>query len=241
MVAIPAVKTITRADLEAVQTPEATKSYTPVPYVSLLDIMDRKAAEVLPDSFGLHKTRYQVLKDGSRFMATHVWKEHEDDEMGISFFTRSSHDKFWPVTFLFGEGNISACFNGMIFGAKDYQRTVRRHTTNVFDDLPKAADRAADGVMERVGKLHEDMDKLKRRPFGMDDMFKFGGVLLGKNIIKGKHFDPIMKEFENPRHVEFEPRNMWSGYNAVTEVMKSVPLADHLTSHSDLHEVAMAF
>lgn len=234
-------KTITRADLNAIQTPEATKSYAPVPYPDLLEIMDQKAGEVLQDEYDLHKTRYQVLSDGSKFMATHVWKKSEDDEMGISFFVKSSHNKEWPITFLFGEGNISACFNGMIFGAVEFSQSVRRHTRHVYDDLPKAANRAADGVWERFSKLNEDMDHLKRKPFGSEDMFKFGGMLLGRNIIKTKHFNPIIKEFETPRFDEFKPRNMWSGYNAVTEILKTVPLAENLTRHSDLHEAAMEF
>lgn len=238
---MPKALTVSRNKINESPTPEETISYIPVPYGKIIDTMEEKAHKTLPGEYYLSKARYQILEDNSKMMATHVYKKSPHDKMGISFFSKSSHDGRWPVTFLFGEGNITACFNGMIFGALKYSVSARRHTGNVLKEIPIAAEKASEGVWDRFSKLNEDMETLKRKPFGDDDMYKFAGLLQGKGVIKPKHFKGMIKEWHQPSYREFKRRNMWSAYNAATQVFKSAPVSDSLTMHSNLHDIAMQY
>ena len=51
---------------------------------------------------------------------------------------------------------------------------------------------------------------------------------------------PVVQEFENPRHREFNDKNAWSLYNACTEQMKSQSPARMIDGFKALNSVLTA-
>ena len=51
----------------------------------------------------------------------------------------------------------------------------------------------------------------------------------------------VLKEWDEPRHPEFEPRTVWSYFNAVTEVTKGLDVAEQTRRTQLLHGVTDSY
>ena len=76
-------------------------------------------------------------------------------------------------------------------------------------------------------------DNKSDRP--LDDGFAVLGNLYGERIIGPRQFIAAAEEWRKPRHDEFQPRNAWSLYNAVTESLKTSPPQEVMEKHVNLH------
>jgi hypothetical protein len=57
-------------------------------------------------------------------------------------------------------------------------------------------------------------------------------------LIEPRQFMKVSREWRKPQHEEFEPRNMWSLYNAFTEVYKGLQVHEVMDRHIQLHRFA---
>ena len=70
-----------------------------------------------------------------------------------------------------------------------------------------------------------------------DDAYKLTGLLYGRGVITPRQLPVVKREWQEPSHEEFEDRNAWSYYNAVTEALKTAPPNRILEKHIALHHV----
>jgi hypothetical protein len=74
------------------------------------------------------------------------------------------------------------------------------------------------------------------------EAFQLMGVLFGNNVISPRQMTVLKSEWLRPRYEEFQPRNMWSFYNASTECLKSCPpisiMEKHIKLHSTIQQIA---
>jgi hypothetical protein len=99
----------------------------------------------------------------------------------------------------------------------------RKHTANIMRDLPDLVYAMISDVV--AGWLsqecrYEGYQETSLNQSKTDEIM--GAALRNKSIPASKH-DQVLKEWNEPKHEEFEPRNAWSMFNAFTEVMKTAP------------------
>jgi hypothetical protein len=133
---------------------------------------------------------------------------------------RNSHDKTFPIGLCIGDG-VFVCDN-LSFSAEI--QFSRRHTNRALEALPLL-------TTEAVNKLQQGWTKQDARVAGykdqqIDDPRAHDLVVkaLDRKAISLSQVPKVLNEWRNPRHEEFQIRNIWSLFNSFTEVMKNTGL-----------------
>lgn len=206
---------IGRQDLIALPTPESTLTHSVVPH--------GKIVEALIESLGFRKyqvvrDQYAVTKDGMRMFG--VMEINEDNsEVRFAIGIRNSHDKSFALGLTVGYRVFvcdNLCFNG------EFSPVTRRHSKNF--DYVEVVGGAVDKMQRNFAPMVRQIDAWKG--FELPDIqaknviyeaFIAGGLEVPRHLARVVH-----QNYFEPKHPEFEPRNMWSLSNAFTESFKQL-------------------
>jgi len=222
-------KAVTRDELDLIPLPEQTDSYMPVSHYGLVTKISTISQDILK-GYTLSKESFGVARNGAQMFGT-LQFQNGDVRMGLTIGIRNSYDKSMTVGFCAG-ASVFVCDNLAFSGEITF---LRKHTPKVWDEIEERCV----GVCYRAGKQYQeivyDADKLIQFPFKNNDGFAVLGNLYGERIIGPRQFIAAAEEWRKPRHDEFQPRNAWSLYNAVTESLKTSPPQEVMEKHVNLH------
>jgi Domain of unknown function (DUF932) len=204
---------INREDLYSVATPKGTDSWKPIPHSMLVDTIEETLRR---NHFRIAKEEYAVQTEGAKLFGVMTLESTESD-YALALGLRTSNDKSFPVQMIAG-ARVFVCdnlaFSGSVVTLK------RRHTSRLDIQVEVAG-----GIQRAIGKFQE-MGQSVQRMKEMD--------LTGKDVVaKAKICDAavrgvmplrlvpdVYKNYFEPKHEEFAPRNAWSLHNAFTESFK---------------------
>ena len=204
-----------KADLASVPVPEETESYVPVPYARFVE-----EVELHIPRFGLaiSAERLALNRSGSQMFGVFTCtngSDHQDYALAIGL--RNSYDRSLAVGLVAGS-QVFCCDNLAFSGEASMHR---KHTANVFRDLPDLIYRMLSQVSTIQSRIHSEIAAMKAR----DVSAQFADHLMVEavrgNVIPASQLPRVMHVWENPRFPEFAARTAWSLYNAFTEVQKS--------------------
>jgi len=217
----------------AVPVPEATRTYMPVSNGDLI----RMVEQVLVDEYGCKASELVLTlgmsqKDAQLFgcyVVPAVANERFKSRLMYAF--RNSYNSTLTVAGAAG-AHCFACDNLEIAGEVV---EMRKHTTNVFDDLDpmlRRVARQAAGDFE-VSMLHnEQMSEIEMT---QEEMWAFVGVARGRKVLKPQQANVVYREIESPSVEDHAVNNVFGLYNAHTQGMKLGPAGDLITRHHKLH------
>ncbi len=221
----------TRDDLSLVPMPEATDSYIPVPHTHLVDTLSSIGRDILTE-FRLEKEQFALARDGNQLFGVLTFKgDHAD--LGLSIGFRNSYDKSMAVGIAVG-AEVFVCDNLAFAGDVTI---LRKHTVNVWASLEDLAISTLYRSRKNFQKIAEDSEMLKTKTLTDKEAFMLMGLLSGRRVVTLRQLSYVKLEWLNPSHEEFRPRNMWSLYNACTEVLKTCPPLVIMERHIALHRV----
>jgi len=116
---------------------------------------------------------------------------------------------------------------------------LKKHTLNVVSSIEALALSAIYKSRSAFNQIQEDAEVMKGIPLSDDDAYRTIGLLYGNGIINPRHIPVVKKEWLKPSHADFDDRNIWSFYNAVTESLKSAPPQSIMERHLLLHSQVM--
>jgi hypothetical protein len=134
--------------------------------------------------------------------------------MGPSMGLRSSHDKSLAISVCSG-AKVFVCDNGVFAG--DY--SVRKLHTTGFR-LLQEIDGAFRVFSDKVGGIAKMVENLRGRE--LQDM-EAKALLVDafrQDVMPWTYMKDVQKQYLEPAHEDFKPRNAWSLYNAFTETVK---------------------
>jgi len=222
-------------DLKSVPLPEETESYTPVSHYDLAMNLAEISQDLLKD-YTFRKAQYGLARNGNQMFGVHMY-QNGSDEMGLSIGFRNSYDKSMSVGICIG-ASVFVCDNLAFTGDIT---VMRKHTTNVWKDLEEMMITTVYRSQHNFLRIVDDSRKLKEIPMENDHAFAMMGRLFGYNVITPRQLPVFRREWLKPKHADFQPRNMWSLYNAGTEALKSCPPNRILEKHLKLHELFTEF
>ena len=226
----------TREELRDIATPPSTESYVPVAHHDLVNRLLDIAGDLLP-GYSLHREQYGIARYNAQLFGVHTY-QNGSSEMGLSIGFRNSLDKSLSVGLAFG-ASVFVCDNLALQGSI---MIMRKHTTNVWRDLEELI--VSSVLKARTGfhQAREDAVVMKERPMDDTEAWQALGFLYGNKVLTTRQLPVALKEWHDPRHREFEPRTLWSLYNACTEALKASPprsiMERHLALHHHLYESA---
>ena len=208
-------ETVSREQVDAVVTPEATKTWTPVAHGKVVDsVIDSLSGTGL----SVVEQHYAITKGGSRLFGLLTLDSGAGGDHAVTFGIRNSHDKSFPVGLAIGS-RVFVCDN-LAFSSEVTIKT--KHTRFVHDRLRRVV---ADGVSRLVA--HREVQEKRI------ECYKEGEVKSQAHLhdlvlrayrakaIPARAIAEVVSEFEEPRHPEFRDWTLWSLFNGFTEVLKT--------------------
>lgn len=198
----------------AVELPEQTSSYTPVPHGDAIrlisDRLDKEYSGVEVE------WEYGLNKEGAQLFAVATMQMDQQD-FGMSIACRNSYDK--SLSFGFAAGaQVFCCDNLALSGSA--VTLSRKHTTNAWKDIRSMVFTAMIDSQDHYDKMRLDLNRMKEVGVSEDRGFEIIGRALGHRVLTSNQAGVAMKEWVKPSHEEFEERNLFSLYNAFTEAGK---------------------
>lgn len=228
-------------ELVHIPVPIATNSYCPVEHFKLLDTIERAALEYGHVIDNLEVGIQSAKRDeetilGAKMFAIMRLKTNGavgGDNLRLDIGIRNSYDKSVAVGIVAG-ASVFVCDNMMITGE---MQAIRKHTPNVWQDiLPMVM-----AVLMIANKQHE-LDQQMRQDLMLHEINTHSGLdLLGSMAAHGyisyaggnsSMFATALREWQEPSFEEFNPRNVWSLYNACTFATKKSTLSNSMLDNA---------
>ena len=217
-------------DLQTIPMPAETRSYKPVSHYDLALNIARVAGDLL-SGFSLHKSAFGTARDGAQLFGVHTF-HNDQTELGLSIALRNSYDKSLSVGMAFG-ASVFVCDNLALHGEV---LKIRKHTTNVMADLEMMIITGVLRARTNFSSVVDDAEAMKQVELEDNGAFRALGHLFGHKVLSPRQMPVALKEWQIPSHEAFEPRTLWSLYNAVTEALKSSPPQSIMEKHIGLHQ-----
>jgi hypothetical protein len=194
----------TKADVASVPVPEETDSYVPVPFSRFIE-----EVEFHVPRFGLTITeeRFALARDGEQMFGVLTCTNgvaHSDYALAIGL--RNSYDRSLSVGLIAGS-HVMCCDNLGFSGEVGMQR---KHTANVFRDLPDLIYRMLSGVSSLQSRIHAEIAEMKECELHVKSTDHFMVEAVRQNALPASQLPKVIDAWEKPRHEELAPRTAWS-------------------------------
>jgi hypothetical protein len=204
----------TKADLATVPVPEPTESYQPVPYGRFIE-----EVELHVPRFGLtvQSSAFALAREGGQMFGVLTCvngKPAADYTLAIG--VRNSYDRSLAVGLTLGS-RVFCCDNLAFSGEVAMHR---KHTVNVFRDLPDLIYRMLSQVSSMRERNDGEIAAMKVRELPPAHAHHLMVEAIRANVLPASRLPKVMEAWDEPRHEEFAPRTAWSLFNAFTEVQK---------------------
>ena len=221
---------VTKDQLDLIPLPEQTESYMPVSHYHLADKFLTISQDILRD-YALVGESYGIARQGSQLFAVLKF-ENEKAEIGLSIAFRNSYDHSMALGMAIG-ASVFVCDNLALSGEIV---VMKKHTKNVWNELEETAIATIYKSQKNYEQIVCDAGTMRCLPMGNNEAFRTMGLLFGNDVISPRQLTVLKDEWLKPSHQEFEPRNLWSFYNAATESLKSSPPVTIMEKHIRLHQ-----
>ena len=204
----------TKPDLSAVPVPQSTESYHPVPYGRFIE-----EVELHVPRFGLtvQSSAFALAREGGQMFGVLTCvngKPATDHALAIGL--RSSYDRSLALSCCSGSRTF-VCDNLAFSGEVTMHR---KHTANVFRDLPDLIYRMLSQVSSMRERADGEIAAMKVRELPPAHAHHLMVEAVKANVVPASRLPKVIEAWEEPRHEEFKLRTAWSLFNAFTEVQK---------------------
>ena len=211
---------LSRQELDLIQLPAKTETYTPIPHFELANRITGVSQDMLTDYVMISES-YGIARNGNQLFAVLNF-QGESREMAMSIAFRNSYDKSLSFGLAFG-AQVFVCDNLALTGDIVL---MKKHSKTIMDTLDDCIIANIFRARLAYQKILFDSDKLKRRPLLDNQAFGLMGLLFGKDLVSPRQLTKLRKEWISPSYEVFQPRNAWSFLNSYTECLKTTPPFD---------------
>lgn len=224
-------KACSREELDMVPLPAKTDTYQPVSHYDLINKVTTIAQDIMT-GFTMTGEQYGIVKEGQRMFAVLQFADPCVSNMGLALALRNSYDKSMRIGFACG-ASVFCCDNLALSG--DIV-VMHKHTRLVWDVLEDKIISTCYRAMQNFKQIVLDAQGLANKYMSIDDGFAHLGRLYGRGLISPRQLSVAKDQWIKPTYEEFQERNAWSLYNAITEAFKSCSPQEIMENHVALHE-----
>ena len=203
-----------KADLASVPVPEPTESYHPVPYGRFIE-----EVELHIPRFGLsvRSSQFALAREGGQMFGVLTCANGTPDrDYALAIGVRNSYDRSLAVGLTLGS-RVFCCDNVAFSGEVTMHR---KHTVNVFRDLPDLIYRMLSQVAVMRDRTDREIAAMKARELQPPLAHHLMVEAIRADVLPASRLPKVIEAWEEPRHEEFTARTAWSLFNAFTEVQK---------------------
>ena len=206
-------------EVQGVSTPQRTDTWVPVPHARVVELVARTMQDaglsIIDASYGLVD---RPDCPGARFFGLLEVAGNESNGHSLIVGLRNSHDQSFPVKLACGS-RVFVCDNLSFSGEVV---VTRRHTARVESAMPGLIARAIGEIGNLKIKQEQRFEAYHETP--LDNLHAHDLIVRALNleVIAGSTVQKVLHEWRHPQHEEFEPRTVWSLFNAFTETLKAI-------------------
>ena len=214
----------------AVPVPQHTRSWKPVPYGDAIGFLKTTIDRVLP--YDLESEEYGLSKDGQQMFGV-MTLDTGDRDQGMAVGIRQSYNQSLALGIVVG-AQVFVCDNLMFNGTAF--KVVRKNTVNVWGDFRHLVNLQVGASQAHYETMQWETHEMKRIPVSQDRGHELLGRALGQGILTPTQATVAFQDWREARHQEFEPRNLWSLYNCMTEGLKKGRPATIMDRYAAAHD-----
>ena len=213
---------VTRAQLLAVPTPEATATFRPVPHYELIDMLDTVLAL---QSIHIRRERFALRRDGAVLFGVLQLAYGEMGDGIAALGLRTGNNKTMSLQLCAGL-NVFVCDNLAFRG--DMIALKRKHTSglNLKEELTLAVIR----FQEHFGCLIREVALLKAQALADIEAKALIHDVFAEGVMPVRFLPDVSRAYFEPVESAFAARNAWSLHNAFTGVAKEMPMSTRLVA-----------
>lgn len=207
-------RAVERDQVRDVPTPRATSTWTPIPHFDLVSHVENT---INSNGLVVGTQAHSLTHDGLRYFGLmEIRRQQSDLDYCWVLGLRNSHDKSFPAGIVAGS-SVFCCDNLSFSGEV---KLARKHTRFITRDLPHLVQSAVGKLMERWH--HQDQRIGSYKLAALEDCTAHDLVVraFDVGVCCNRHIPEVLHEWRQPRHEEFQPRNVWSLFNSFTETLK---------------------
>jgi hypothetical protein len=206
-------------EIKRIDTPEPCGRFHPIPHAQLYDT----ACEFLTSGgYEIKSEQHAVTADGSLYFGLmDIGNGSNNSDFGRMVGLRNSHNKKFAASLVAGN-RVFVCDNLSFTGEI---KVGRKHTRHILRDLPRLINLATAKMSEAWVNQEERVSAYRECDLTRPEVHDIVCQALRAGSLPSSKIGAVLKEYNEPRHKEFEPRTAWSLFNAVTEVGKGWPVS----------------
>ena len=220
----------TRDDLNSLNTPVGTDTWTPLPHIVMVEKIEQRLRGL---GYGIASEGFSLLGDNGEDMfgimrigkiQRNGWgmesiQENHKNEYGLSIGFKNSNRKKFAMTLGVG-GNITVCSNGIWIA----EMTVgHKHSMFLMEAINPVMTKALTHLLSLESQLDQRIEHYKNETVSRSERNDFVVTAFEQGIIPGRSMGNLFKEIAQPKHNEFKNDNLWGVYNCCTEILKKTP------------------
>jgi hypothetical protein len=206
---------VDRPTLHAVPTPRGTSTWFPLAHWALLEEVQTQLESA---GFTIGRQSHALSHEGARYFGVMEVMQPNMGERDYGWVVglRNSHDKTFPAGLVAGT-SVFTCDNLAFSGEV---KISRKHTRFAYRDLRHLTARAVGQLGEKFRSLDKRIDAYRDCPVADWAAHDLVVRAMDCGAITASQVPSVVHEWRVPSHREFRPRNLWSLFNAFTEVYK---------------------
>lgn len=197
-----------------VQTPRSTSTWQPIPHILLIEEVERA---LKTNGLTIVSQAHSLTHDQARYFGLmEIQNGASHDDYAYVLGIRNSHDKRFPAGIVAGM-SVFVCDNLSFSGEI---KIARKHTRFILRDIPMLTQDAIGRLMQKWHHQDERIAAYKAK--NVNDRTAHDLIIRSTDVgaATPRQIPNILKQWRDPQHQEFQPRNLWSLFNSFTEVAK---------------------
>ena len=217
---------VTREQLALVETPDATRSFKPVPHIELIETLEHVLGL---NHITIRKEQFALRRDGSTLFGV-LQLAYQDTADGMAALgIRTANNRTMSIQLCAGLC-VFVCDN-MVFRG-DLIALNRKHTAGLH--LRTEINHAILRFQDHFGRLTGEIANLKDRSVSDTDAKAVLHDVFVKGILPIRLLPEASHLYFEPFVEEFKPRTAWSLHNAFTAVAKEMPITTRVPAIQEL-------
>lgn len=207
---------VTREQLALVPAPIATETFKPIPHIELVESLDKT---IQAAGLSTVSEKLALRRDGQMLFGVRTLGGLGTVDGQAALGIRTANNKTMSLQMVAGL-TVFVCDNLAFRG--DMIALKRKHTSGL--SLGEELRQGLEQFKRHFEVLTNEIEGLKTRGLTDTEAKAIIFDVFRAGIMPTRFLPAVAKEYFEPRHVEFEPRNAWSMHNAFTEVAKEMPV-----------------
>jgi hypothetical protein len=217
---------VTREQLALVETPDATRSFKPIPHLELVETLEQSLRQ---NHITIRKEQFALRRDGSTLFGVLQLAYQDTADGGAALGLRTANNRTMSIQLCAGL-QVFICDN-MVFRG-DLIALNRKHTSGLH--LRTELNHAVLRFQDHFGRLTGEIGNLKERNLSDPDAKAIIHDVFVQGIIPIRLLPEASNLYFEPFVDEFRPRNAWSLHNAFTAVAKEMPITTRMSAIQEL-------